>query len=223
MAKRRTGKATTDQFQEGARTEGMEDIERLSRSAAVEAKKKNGIGHNSGDVSDEVYKPLVETCQNAFNEMQKVQKLLDKARSTYNTTLDAIQQKAGVAKKNAVKQWLNDKVKREKDGDGAKVTEHREMSRLMRMMNDPLGTQWGLFSVPADDQVDEASQKPKSAALEPELAGQAAWRNNEPRTNNPHQAGTEEFVAWDTGYGNAQAHHVKTTMGEGGPAEGATH
>lgn len=221
MAKRRTRRAATAQFQDGARTEGMDEIERLSRSAAAEAKKKNGIGHNSGDVSDEVYKPLVQTCETAFNEMQKVVALLDKARNAYNTTLDALKEKAGVAKKDAVKKWLNDKVKRAKDGDGAMVTGLREMSRLMRMMNDPLGTQWGLFAVPVDDETDEATSQPKSAALEPELAGQAAWRNNEPRTNNPHQAGTEEFVAWDTGYGNAQAHHVTSTMGS--PTGSATH
>src|SRR5262249_27074859 len=84
---------------------------------------------------------------------------------------------------------------------GAIVTEQRRLSALMRLMDSPLYTQFGLFPEEPKDEPN-GSAKP---GMDAELQGQAAWRNSEPRTNNPFQQGTEEFVAWDNGYGNAQA------------------
>ncbi len=94
---------------------------------------------------------------------------------------------------------------------GAIVTEHRRLGALMRFMNCPLHTQFGLFP---DEPGTEAAAKP---GMDAELQGQHAWRNNEPESNNPFQPGTQEFVDWQSGHRNAMAAHARK-MGPNGEA-----
>jgi hypothetical protein len=98
---------------------------------------------------------------------------------------------------------------------GAVVTEQRRLASLMKIMDCPLSTQWNLFpELPTGD--DGAPAKP---GMDAELQGQHAYSNREDRENNPFAQGTDAFVAWDSGWNNAQA----ATAREMGPSESAAH
>lgn len=57
----------------------------------------------------------------------------------------------------------------------------------------------------------------KLAAVDPDADGYAAYKNNEPQTNNPFRAGTGENQQWDGGWMRAQVENI-STMGPNGSA-----
>lgn len=215
MARRRKAADTSD-FEPGAKVEGMEDIEKASRSRAAE-NKKNGIGHNSAaSITDDELKRQTEHCISLYGDLLLAKGLYDKANGAWRAGID-IAKDAGASKKELV-DYIKARAERAKNGDGPTVTYHRNYGRLLRVMNDPIGTQWGLFEVRADDEVNEATGKPASTAMDAELQGQHAWSNNEPISNNPFTPGSEEFVQWEAGHNNAMAAHARKMA----PAEAAT-
>lgn len=215
MAKQRRKKAAdASDFEEGAKVEGMEQIEKAAKSVAAKNKAK-GVGDNSSGITDDELKRQIEHCISLYGDLMVAKGLYDKANGAWRAGID-IAKEAGAPKKELV-DYIKSRADRAKNGDGPLVTYHRNMGRLARVMNDPIGTQWGLFDVRGDDQVDETTGKPASAAMDAELQGQAAWRNNEPVSNNPFTPGSEEFVQWEAGHNNAMAAHARK-MGPGGEA-----
>lgn len=188
-----------------------ENIEKLAK-AAEEANKK--IGHNS-EPSDEIIKRNADAIEVALVEIDAALRIVQAARAGL-----------AVARKNAKtdfgsKGWVDSveaavKLKRaaEKGGSGEIVTEHRQMGRILRLLDTPLGTQFGLFDVAADKD-DPVTAKP---TMDAELQGQHAWANNEPISNNPFTPGSEEFVAWEAGHNNAMAAHARKMAPNGDAA-----
>lgn len=82
---------------------------------------------------------------------------------------------------------------------GEIVTEQRRLASLMKIMDCPLHTQFGLFP-----ELVEETGAPSRPGMDAELQGQHAYRNKEPRENNPFQPGTQEHVDWGQGWNAAQ-------------------
>jgi hypothetical protein len=199
MARRRKAADTSD-FDGNSRGEGLENIEKAAASRAAETKKK-GIGHNSGSITDDELKRQTEHCISLYGDLMVAKGLYDKANGAWRAGID-IAKEAGAPKKELV-DYIKGRAERAKNGDGPMVAYHRNYGRLARLMNDPIGTQWGLFEVRGDNEIDEATGKPASAAMDAELQGQAAFRNGEP-CEPPFQPATEEFVLFEQGWKNAE-------------------
>lgn len=188
----------------------IENIEKLSAAAA----KANGAGHNSGEPPDEVIKRNADAIEVALVELDAALRIVQGARASL-----------GVARKTAKtdlgsKAWVDSvvaavKLKREaeKGGSGEIVSEHRQMGRVLRLLDTPLGHQYGLFALL--DGGSEAAAAP--TAMDAELQGQHAQRNNESISNNPFTPGSENFVQWEQGWNNAMAAQVRK-MGPSGEA-----
>lgn len=205
---RRKKQADASQFSKGAKVEGLETVEKLANSAA--AAKPKGIGHNSGGITDDELKRQIQKIAEAKADVDKQQAVLDKAkgvlRNAYKVAKD----------RGAPTDEIRDYFAMKRLSEGEVVTSHRNMGRILRVMNDPLGTQYNLFAEPAAE--GEEPGKPTVGAMDAELQGQAAYRNNEPTSNNPFQPGTDNYVAWDTGWHNAMKHTVMA-MGPNSPTE----
>lgn len=193
-----------------------ENIEKLAK-AAEDA--NNKIGHNSGDPADEVIKRNADAIEVALVEIDAALRIVQTARAGLS-----------VARKNAKtdfgsKGWVDSveaavKLKRaaEKGGSGEIVTEHRQMGRILRLLDTPLGHQYGLFAS-IEDGDKTATNGSATSAMDAELQGQAAWRNKEPAENNPFTPGTENFVQWAQGFANAEAAALQQLgRGNGEPA-----
>lgn len=215
-AKRRKKAADATEFSEGARAEGLDNISKLASSAA-KANEAKGIGHNSGGITDDELKRQVDHCTSLYNDLMAAKAIYDAASGAWRAGLD-IAKEAGAPKK-ALIEYIQGKHKRKTVGDGPMIAHARDMGRIARLMGDPIGTQWGLWDVRGDDEVNPATGKAASSAMDAELQGQAAYRNNEPKSNNPYQPGTEDYVSWDTGWESAMAH---TAHSMGPKPNGAT-
>jgi hypothetical protein len=91
---------------------------------------------------------------------------------------------------------------------GEVVSEYRDIGRALKYLEAPLGTQWGLFN--DVETVD---------VMDADAAGYHAGKNNEPKSNNPHQAATEEFVKWDGGWDRWVAENVPGAKKVADPAK----
>lgn len=175
------------------------NIERLA-AAAKEANAKTG--HNGGEPLDEVIKRNADAIEVALIEIDTAMRTVQAARAGLAAAQKTAKTDLGS------KEWVESvkaavKLKRAaaKGGLGSIVSEHRKMGRVLRLLDTPLGVQYNLFAVPAD--VD--AEPGKTSAMDAELQGDAAWRNNEPESNNPFQAGTENHVLWQQGFRTAMA------------------
>lgn len=179
-----------------------ENIEKLAK-AAEEANKK--IGHNSGDPGDEVIARNFDAIEVALVEIDAAARIMQKARADLAAVRKTAKTDLGS------KAWVDSieaavKLKRQGDkgGVGEIVTEHRQIGRALRVKGVPLGTQFNLFAMP--EETAEADAGPaKTNGMDAELQGQHAWSNNEPISNNPFVQGTDNFVAWETGFNNAMS------------------
>lgn len=216
MAKkpRRTKKADPSKFAKGAKVEGLDNVARLAASAAAATK---GIGDNSSGITDDELHRQIDKILEAKADVDKIQTSLDKAKGVLRNAYKVAKDKG--APIDDVRAWVQ--LKRLSQGEV--VTSHRNIGRIMRVMGDPLGTQYNLFSVPADEPGEEGKPKSAHPAMDAELQGQHAYRNNEPRTNNPFTQGTEEFVAWDGGWNNAMNANIRSMgpKGANGVGKGA--
>lgn len=192
-----------------------ENLEKLAKAAQERNKK---IGHNSGEPSDEVIARNFDAIEVALNEIDAAGRIMQKARADL-----AAVRKTAKTDFGGNKTWVDSveaavKLKRQGDkgGAGSIVTEHRQIGRALRIKCVPLGTQFNLFAVPADEE--NSNTAAPSKAMDAELQGQHAWSNSEPISNNPFTPGTEDFVAWETGFNNALAAHARTMGPNGGEA-----
>lgn len=186
-----------------------EAIEKIAAAKAA-AETERAQDDNGGPMLDE------EAWKRASRELIAEQIELDRLGEKVAEVRGRISSIKKVAEKCGV-DWDVVKVfakfdKRIRIGEmGAVVTEQRRLAQLMRVMDCPLHTQWGLF--------DEGPQdEPANGIAEPELAGQHAFSNNEPASNNPHQVGTLAHQEWSLGWSNAEAATARSM----GPGDGAT-
>src|SRR5262245_44105337 len=180
--------------------DAIEKIAAAKAAAEKEAEQDKRKGDNGGPFLDE------NAWRRAANELVaeqiEIDALMEKVAEVRGriSSIKKVAEKCG-ADWDVIKLYAK-YAKRVRLGEmGEIVTEFRRLGALMRLMGSPLHTQLGLFI----EEPQEGAPGSAKPGMDAELQGQAAWRNDEPRTNNPFQPGTEKFVAWDTGYGNAQA------------------
>lgn len=211
MAKRRTQSAPrgTNQGDFAGPDAEKEAIEKLA-NAAQEANAK--AGHNSGEPPGETVRSMALLIEADLVEIDAALKIVQKARADFGATRKRAKNDLGS------KTWVDAivaavKLKRQSDkgGTGSIVTEHRQIGRVLRLMDCPLGTQWSLFAVPEEKAAEDAPANGVPRLAEAELAGQHAASNGEPRSNNPWQPGSQNHVDWDAGHANAEAAFQKMT------------
>lgn len=188
-----------------------EQIEKLAKSAAAENAK---IGHNGSEPPDEVVQRNAAAIEVALSDVDAALRIVQQARANL-----------GVARKTAKtdlgsKAWVDSvvaavKLKRDADkgGMGEIVQEHRQMGRVLRLINCPLGTQFNLFSVAEEDT--------DGAKMDAALQGEQAGREGVPRDNNPFTPGKPDWFAWNNGWQVGQD-VIAQTLGRGN-GEAAAH
>jgi len=99
---------------------------------------------------------------------------------------------------------------------GAVVTEHRRLGALMRYMDCPLHTQFGLF--PEEPTGEDG--KPATPAMEAELMGQHAYSQGAKLQDNPFNAATDtdKHNDWHHGWTQAQNHNARSMAPPAGEA-----
>lgn len=191
---------------------GSADANEIEKAAKARA----AAGHNSGEPPDEVIERDSAAYTALFIELDAQLVVVQGIRSRIGAQDKATKKACGSqAWVNAIKAGVQIARRAQKGATGEIVTEHRQMNRVLKLLNVPLGTQFNLFAVAGDAEAEASGGK---NALDAELQGQAAWRNKEPRENNPFQAGTDDFVRWDTGYVNAEGAALQQ-IGKGNGAE----
>lgn len=176
----------------------QEAIEKAAASRAA-AKEEAANDDNGGPIMDEA------AWTRASHELVAEQIALDALAEKVAEVRGRISSIKKVAEKCGV-DWDVVKLyakyqKRIRIGEmGAVVTEQRRLASLMRIMDCPLYTQFGLF--PEEPKGDDGA--PAKPGMDAELQGQAAYRGGEPRENNQYQAGTEEHADFDRGWLNAE-------------------
>lgn len=200
-----------------------ENLDRIERSRAAE-NAKAGVGHNSGEPSDEVIERHYNALLAAKLEIDAAARIMQKARAEY-----------GAARKTAKtdlgsKSWVDDIVdaiddarQAEKGGTGEIVTRHRRKGRVFKIMKVPLFHQFGLFDLP-DEVVAGADGSKIATPATAYLRGEQAYRDEAPADSNPFTPGTEQFVSWANGYADRrQATLDGVGLGnDGGTSNGIT-
>lgn len=190
-----------------------EAIEKLAAARAA-ADTEDKKGDNGGPVLDEA--AWSRAVNEYMAEMLTIEDL-ERQKGEVGGRISSIRK---VAKKlgvdwDLVKRYHEDHKRIRKGAMGAMVTEERRYRWLLKFMGSPLGTEFTLWDAEPDEGV--AGAKP---GMDAELQGQHAYSNNEPLTNNPFQAGTQEHVDWAGGWTNAQTAKVRG-MAPGANAEAA--
>lgn len=151
-----------------------------SRGKVAKADPKTGIGHNSGRVSAALIKDHHE-------KITAIEERLAKKKSEFDTVKGQLRSAYAMVKQDGI-QVDDFKLARELDkrDHGSVITGYANTGEYLRAIKSDLAIQMDLFQsidipLPADAK----------------LAGTHAFSNKEPRTNNPFQQGTEEFVEWD--------------------------
>lgn len=98
---------------------------------------------------------------------------------------------------------------------GEVIAEERNVGRYLRVMEVPLGRQYQF----AFDQPD--APEAKAAEVDAGAAGEHAFRNGEPPSNNPHVAGTAQHADWSSGYHAALRRTAEEMAPPKPPGEGA--
>jgi hypothetical protein len=197
----------------------QEAIEKIAAARiAADKEKAADNGDNGGPLLDE------DAWRRAVNEYSAEMLAMEDLESQKAEVAGRISSIRKVAKKlkvdwDLVKRYYEEHKAIRKGGMGAMVTDERRYRRLLQLMGSPLGTQFTLWGVEAEQQPGEASAKP---GMDAELQGQHAYRNNEPRENNPFQPGTQDHVDWGLGWNNAQTATARQ-MGPNGGGSAEAH
>lgn len=180
--------------------DAIDKITAARAAAAKEAEQDSKKGDNGGPILDkDAWRRATNEAIAEDLEIEKLQEQMGECRGR----LSSIRK---VAKSLGV-DWdvvsdYRKKAKRIRQGEmGAMVTEFRRLGELMGVMDCPLYTQFNLFKLPEEATTDAK----KVSAMDAELMGDAAWRNNEPESNNPFQANTDNHVLWQRGFREAMA------------------
>lgn len=205
MARRKT---TVSKVLLGAEEFAGPDAEQeaIEKIAAARAAAEKETGDNGGPLLDEA--AWQRACNEYMAEMLAIEDL-NRQKAEISGRISSIRK---VAKKlgvdwDTVKRYHEDHKRIRKGGMGALVTGERRYRNLLKLMRSPLGTQFSLWDVEAEE---PERHRPGPfgklrAGMDAELQGQHAFSNREDRGNNPFTQGTEDFVAWDTGFMNAMS------------------
>lgn len=222
MAKKPNAQRAQTQSDFANHNADAENLEKIERSRAAE-NAKAGVGHNSGEPSDEVIERHFNALLVSKLEIEAAARIMQKARAEY-----------GAARKTAKtdlgsKSWVDDIVdaiddfrQAEKGGTGEIVTRHRRKGRVFKIMNVPLYHQHDLFKAPeATTVVDGIKIATPATAY---LLGEQAYRDEAPADSNPFTPGSEQFVSWANGYADRrQAALDGVGLGnDGGTSNGIT-
>lgn len=167
-------------------------LDTLAKAAAEENAK---AGHNSGEVSDEVYEHHVNLIKAAKSEVDSALMIVARLRGVL-----------GARKKAAQKERIDTAavlraLKIEKEVaigmSGTVVSEERNVGRVLRILGVKLGHQWSLFE---DETKETDGKKAETSEIDARAQGEQAGRNAEPDQNNPFDPGTPQFIAWAAGH-----------------------
>lgn len=189
------------------------DKENLDRLAAAKAEAEAGAGpgHNSGDPSPDAITRSYNAIKAAKLEIIVAGRTMQKARAELSAAEKTA--KADLGSKgwvSSVKKSVEMDMAAEKGGQGELVTEHRQIGVILRTLNVPLGTQFGLFAEPPVVAA-PAGEAAVVSEVDAYLQGEHAYKNEEPLINNPFQPGTPQHVQWGTGWADAQTANVNGT------------
>jgi hypothetical protein len=160
-------------------------------------RKGNGIGHNSGQVPDEVYERWLPKIETAAKAMDRAKEAYDSARGRYQNVIKAMEDDGGHRKGMLSARKL---AKR----DPAEVAlEHEATGQILRVMQHQLVVQLDLFPLP--------KRAPTASAW---LAGTQAGKSGAPVDDNPHTPGSEVFEEWLSGHKHGAAAAVKSFGGD---------
>lgn len=186
---------------------GDHDQETIDKLNAANQAANAKAGHNSGEPPDEAIKRNANAIELALIEIHGAMKIVQKARADFDVARKTAKTDLGS------KAWVDSivaavklKLEAAKGGAGEIVTEHRQIGRTLRLLDDcPLGTQFELFHFADMDE-------PKASAMDAELQGQHAYSNGENLANNPFDpvGKTELYNDWRRGWMNAQAANART-------------
>lgn len=180
---------------------GADGEPKKSRRKAQKAPKPGEAGHNSGEVPDEVYQRHLEKIDETAKALKKAKEVYDQVKGVHQSAYKAA--KSDGCDIDAIKRAR----KLHELDHGVVVTEHANTGRVLRLMNSPLGTQFGLF--------DDIKLPPPVNAV---LAGAHAGKNGEDRANNPHMPGSDEFEQWDSSWLSEQTKIAERMAGDGASA-----
>lgn len=171
------------------------NIERLA-AAAQEANAKTG--HNGGEPLDEVIKRNADAIEVALIEIDTAMRTVQTARAGLAAAQKTAKTDLGS------KEWVDSvvaavKLKRQaaKGGASSIVSEHRQMGRVLRLLDTPLGSQYNLFAMP---DAEEIKADPVKSEAEATTAGEAAGRAGAPIDHCPHTPGTALAFGWRNGW-----------------------
>lgn len=179
----------------------QEAIEKIAAARAAATKEEEAEkGDNGGPILDEA------AWQRASVELVAEQIELDHLAEKVAEVRGRISSIKKVAEKCGV-DWDVVKLyakyqKRIRIGEmGAVVTEQRRLASLMRIMDCPLHTQFGLFPELTEVSPEEPKDE-KALEAEATLAGEQAGLNAEPKDNNPYwnRPGTPQWFGWNNGW-----------------------
>ena len=200
------------------------NMDKLTEQKAAE-NAANGMGHNSGDPPDEVIQRNANAIEVALIEIETAMRVVQKARADLGAALKTAKTDMG-SKEWATEVMESVKLKRAaaKGGAGSIVSSHRMKGRILRLLDTPLGTQFGLFDMPAATAT-SADGKPEASENEAELRGEQDYKAGLKITDNNYMPGTPQFAAWAAGWVRAQKANVAGIGGadnDGGQSPGDT-
>lgn len=163
--------------------------------------KKRRRGDNSGDhsVPDEVYERHLAKINSTDKAMQKAKLEYDQAKGVHQSAYKAA--KSDGCDTDAIKHAR----KLDQQDHGLTQIMYANVARVLNIMESPLGSkQLDLFGAIT------AMEPTRDAKAEGTKAGADA----SPAENNPFKPGTEDFVAWATGWAEGQQKNLDEFAGK---------
>lgn len=154
-----------------------------AKTATKGLKGKPGVGHNSGGVSPALVKTHHEKLDGIEDRLAKTKTAYDKVKGEHRAAYAVVKQDGIDVDALKLARQLH------KEDHGIVVTTYAKVGDYLAAIKSELATQMDLFQ-------SLEIQPPKDAAM----AGVHAFKNKEPRSNNPYKQGTEEYVSFDNAW-----------------------
>ncbi len=167
-----------------------------SRGRVAKTEPAAGIGHNSG-------RPSPALIKDHHDKINGIEHRVKAAKAKYDQLRGELRSAYSVVKQDNID--VDDfKLSRELDkrDHGEVVTGYANVGYYLAAIKSPLAEQMDLF------------QALQPAMAKPALAGAHAFQNSEPRTNNPHKAGSADYAEWDESWMTA-ANNTDLQDGDG--------
>lgn len=158
---------------------------------------KPGVGHNSDGPSDAVVRDHHEKIDGIETRLASAKRKYDQVKGELRSAYAVVKQDGIVVDDFKLAREVN------KRDHGSVVTGYANVGQYLRAIKSPLALQMDLFQ--------DIAPPPAANAT---LAGAQAFGNEEPRSNNPHKQGTEEYDNWDRSW-MAAADQTELKDGDG--------